>query len=252
MSNLSFLSNITLEPVVKVKTVKTPKALLPETADLRVFASGRIYPSEAFAKKHNLEFGPRIELANGKSVPSGNGLDIFRGTEWEMIKAQLPAGTDVLFIAVVPKAEAKVDLWGSCRYDENGVPKSSVFTQGVTTFSKERLVGMIEEVLGVTWEAVEYVDLVVDETIVMKSPNNLYYLPKLVSSGENKGQDDIARRENLVVNPLVLATDVPSVTKDTPELEDAKDAEDITTFVAEESTTTNDWAAALGAPEAVK
>jgi hypothetical protein len=207
MSNLDFLSNVTLE-TVKVETKKVSTDKLPIKADIRVFANGKVYPSIAFAAKHALDFVPRVNVAEEGQpenlVLVGNGLDIFRSSDWGMIADKLPK--EILFVAVVPKAEPKVDMWGSCKYDKDtGEPKSSILTQGSNTFAKTVLVGYLENVLGVVWEAVEYVDLVVVTEHTMTSSNNVYHLPKTVSTGTRKGEADSVRRENLSIHPLVLA-----------------------------------------------
>ena len=207
MSNLDFLSNVTLETVkVEAKKVSTDK--LPTNGDIRVFANGKVYPSIEFAAKHSLDFVPRVNVAEEGQpenlVLVGNGLDIFRSSDWGMIADTLPK--EILFVAVVPKAEPKVDMWGSCKYDkETGEPKSSILTQGSNTFAKTVLVGYLENVLGVVWEAVEYVDLVVVTEHTMTSSNNVYHLPKTISTGARKGEPDSVRRENLFIHPLVLA-----------------------------------------------
>lgn len=207
MSNdLSFLSNITLKEV-PVKVAKTSsKYKAPEDADLRVYASGKIFPSQEFVDKYNLEYGPREEVVEeGKTtaVVVGNGLDIFKSSDWPMVEGMLPQ--EMLFITVVPKNEPKVDLWGSCKYDDKGNPKSSVMTQGSNSFAKNNLVGYIADVLGVSWEAVEYVDLVMATEHPVRSQRGVYHLPKTITSGPRKGHPDVIRRENIDVFALVLA-----------------------------------------------
>ena len=137
MMDLSFLDDVKLEVVKSTSKVKTATPKLPVEADLRVFSSGRVYPSEAFAAEFNLEFQTK-EAVEGTSTPTivvGNGLDIFSSKRWGMIAGKLPQ--DLIFIAAVSKALPKVDMWASTKYDKiTGEPGNSVFTQGASTFSK--------------------------------------------------------------------------------------------------------------------
>jgi len=204
--DLSFLKDVKLEPVKKqsIKKLATPK--LPTEGDLRVFANGRVYPSEEFAKKAGLEYVPRtITVVEGKKDQVnifGSGLEIFSSIDWGMVMGKLPQ--EVIFCAVVPKSLAKVDMWSSTKYDENNEPKASVLTQGVNTFAKDRLVPMLTQVYGIDWEVTEFVDLKVVEDTVMSSETDTYHLPKVVMSGKDKGKADYIRRENLTINPLVV------------------------------------------------
>lgn len=204
--NLDFLKNVKLEAVDKA----TPKArvtviTLPEEADLRIFKNGRVYPSVAYAEKHALEFVPKENIADKdepeKLIIMGNGLDIFSSKDWSMIGDIEQA---ILFCAVVPKSSPKVDMWASTKYEEDNTPKASVFTQGTNTFAKTRLIPMLADVYGVNWDTTAFVDLKIVEEQPMVSANGYYVVPKIVSTGNRKGQPDYIRRENLTVCPLVV------------------------------------------------
>ena len=144
-----------------------------------------------------------------------------------------------VFAAVVPKDSSKVDLWGSCRFDEDGNPKSSVLTQGSNTFAKNTLFPLITEAYNVNWEEVEYVDLVMDPEHTVKSANNIYYIPKKVVSGPRKGQDDVVRRENINVMPLILmpspdelvVNEATTVTEPQTEVEDVITQDTVNEFL---------------------
>lgn len=223
---LDFLKDATVEAVSTTQTrgggVAKPK--LPENADLRLFASGRIYPSKAFAEKYELEFVPKVnrtpEDMNATLEVVGNGMDIFSSNDWGMVQLE----KEVIFACMVPKAAAKVDMWASTSYDkESGEPKASVFTQGANTFAKKRLVGMIADAYGIDWTKVEYVDLTfaTQAEYQMISPNGLYNLPKLVAAGENKGKATYIRRENVNIFPLIVAEVKEVEVKDAPKTEAA-------------------------------
>jgi len=217
--NLDFLNDIKLDAVTPKTTVKrtaTPK--LPENADLRVFANGKIYPSKAFVEANNLEYQPKSTSEDGITTVPGAGVDIFDSTRWGMIMGKLPQ--ELVFCAIVPrtqpngKATPKIDLFGSCTYDEKGQPKASVYTQGAGTYGKKEMLNTLAKVYGIDWETTAYVDLKMDTEHTIKSPNNVYHLPKRVSSGAHKGEDTYIRRENLSIHPLVVAEVKPKEGKD--------------------------------------
>lgn len=262
--DLSFLSDVKLEAVKKVAPkgkLQTPK--LPEKADLRLFANGGIYPSKTFAAKHDLEFIPKTakEGDDKATIINGNGLEVFSSKEWGMLQGKLPQ--EVIFCAPVAKSLAKVDMWASTKYDENNQPKASVFTQGINTFAKKRLVPMVTEIYGINWDEVEYVDLTVVEEQVISSENGLYHLPKIVSTGEHKGKADYIRRENITICPLIVSSTQPKVAIDAlasdeqPDLDESSEDVNESKEVKDESSGKEDaekdvendpdWAKKLGA-----
>jgi hypothetical protein len=220
LMDLSFLQNVEVEAVKKTaakERVSTPK--LPEDADLRVFGNGNVYPSEKFAEENGLEFVAReieaspVEGKKDKLIVGGNGLDVFSSLKWGAVMGKLP--TEIVFLAVVSKSEAKVDMFASTKYNEDQTPKASVFTQGASVFSKKILVPMLAEIYNIDWETVLYVDLVVVPENTMRSPNGVYQLPKIVSSGKFAGEDDYVRRENIDIMPLIVKN---TVNKDVKEV----------------------------------
>lgn len=251
MMNLDFLTDITIEAVKKpTKTKKVSAPKLPESADLRVFGSGRVYPSETFAKEGNLEFQGRTVLEDGTLSPvMGNGLDIFSSKKWGMIAGKLPS--ELIFVSTAPKSEAKVDMWASTKYDKvTGEPGSSVFTQGASTFSKTILVDMLADIYGIDWSIVSYVDLTVSRENVIASPDGIYHLPKIVSGGAHKGEDTYVRRENITICPLVITH--TEMQETAPVMDPAEPAvmdkaiADATEPVAKTEAPDEDWAAKLG------
>ena len=214
--NLDFLNNVELDTVAPKAKVATPK--LPVDADIRVFANGRVYPSEAFAKEFALEFVKKaVDSLSGTTYVVGNGLDIFDSKRWGAIKGKLPQ--ELIFISAVPKGVAKVDMWGSTSYDDKGEPKASVLTQGSNTFAKKQLVPMLADIYGINWETTVYVDLKVDREHTISSPTGIYHLPKLISGGKHKGEDTYIRREFIVVNPLTVEHKEEKEAKDAKQLD---------------------------------
>ena len=245
--NLDFLKNVKLEAVDKA-TPKTRVAVvtLPTEADMRVFKNGKVYPSKAYAEKHELEFVPKQNIAKDgepeNMVIVGNGMDIFSSKEWAMI-GDLPQA--VIFCAIVPKSSAKVDMWASTKYEEDNTPKASVYEQGANSFSKARLLPMLADIYGVNWDTTAYVDLQVVEDQPMVSANGYYIIPKIVSTGSRKGEPDYIRRENLTICPLVVAH------TETVEPKEEKPADVIAEKKAVAPGEEVDWSEALGSSDTI-
>ena len=192
--NFDFLKNVTLTvPETSAKTTsKVDKN--PTGMKLRVYASGKVYPSQELVDALNLEY------CSKESDSVNNGLDVFKSIDWGMFP-QIP-GQDFIFVCAVPKSSAKVDMFGQVGYNEDGTPKVSVMEQGGGTFGKE-LVDMIETVYGITIEKGQFIDLELKTDVVIKSPNDVYFIPKTVSRGEKKGEVTVVRREYVNVMPLI-------------------------------------------------
>ena len=220
--DLSFLSDIKLEPVSKAKAKVEIVKLPGDDAHIRVFGSGKVFPSKAFALGGALEFVPKaVVLEGSKPEVIGNGFDIFSSEEWGMLQGKLPQ--PVLFCYVIPKSYAKVDLWANTKYAEDGTPKASVFTQGTSVFSKGQLLKIISEAYEIDWNKVDYVDMVilVDQPVV--HPLGIYDIPKIVSGGAKKGTITHIRRQNVTVCPLVIKhtefLKIPKTPSEAPVLE---------------------------------
>lgn len=193
--NLDFLKNVVVETPETVKTPRVAKDKNPTGGlILRVFKSGKVYPSEELVQHYDLQY------KNRNSSDQGYALDVFSSKNWAQFPADAPE--NYIFINSVRRGSPKADLFASCGYDDNGEPKSDVMTQGGGSFGKS-LVEMVESTLNITIE--DYVDLTVDTSIAIPSSTGVYYLPKVVSRGENKGKIDAVRRENVVINPVILS-----------------------------------------------
>ena len=200
--NFDFLKNVTLTvPETSAKTTsKVDKN--PTGMKLRVYASGRVYPSQELVDALNLEY------CSKESDSVNNGLDVFKSIDWGMFP-QIP-GQDFIFVCAVPKSSAKVDMFGQVGYNEDGTPKVSVMEQGGGTFGKE-LVDMIKSVYGITIEKGQFIDLELKTDVVIKSPNDVYFIPKTVARGEKKGEITVIRREYVNVMPLIPVVESETV-----------------------------------------
>lgn len=209
--NLGFLNKVVVKGEVKVSQRSLKDKAPAAGSDLRVYHTGAVYPSEEFAKLFNLEYQPKIEV-EGKGLVYGEnpgmGLDIFRSSDYASIESEQP----FLVIAAVSRKQGKIDVFRGCEYDMEGKPKSSVFTQGATSFGKEELISMLEEMYNVTLDkdTKPYVDLKVvgsgdglDMPWVNLNGSAVYHVPKKVSRGKLKGETSYVRREHLLLWALV-------------------------------------------------
>jgi hypothetical protein len=181
----------------KETTRRTSKEKNPIFSELRIYWDGSIYPSAKAVETWNLEY------PSSTAAVKGNGFDVIDSRKFTNTAAST---TPFLMITAIPKNEAKIDIFGSCRYD--GIaPMSSVMTQGSNTFG-ETLLTMLKEVYGTVVEKGDYVDLdiIVDNELaesLATSTNNIYHIPKTISRGPDKGTQSYTRRENLTMNILI-------------------------------------------------
>lgn len=230
MSILAFLQTIKVEEVAAnapssrgVSKEWNPPA---DTLRIRVWNNGQVYPSKALVDKFDLEYKTAIitktdvplkegevlaegekpkvkrtyEYANG----AGNGFDVISSLEWGQYKAA-PDSPNFMAIAVVPKTEPKVDLFGNTKFKDDGTPTATVLEQGSSSYGKDTLLPMLETVYGVKLKSEEnpdapaFVDMQIDDSFDLKQlvPNGVFLFPKTVVRGEDKGKADFVRRENV-------------------------------------------------------
>lgn len=192
MNDLSFLSNFSLPAGdQKIRVEHKKQEHIPVNgADLRVFRDGRVYPSQALVDKYNLEYQPK-----GAEVP-GFGLDVVDSIQWAMYPKGAPR---VVFVAAVSRHLPKVDLFHRTTYNEDGTPVNTVQTQGNKNI---QLVESLKAVGLFANEADRFVDLRVATEYPVTSPDGIYYLPKTVERGSDKGKPTYQKRENITLYPL--------------------------------------------------
>lgn len=180
----------------------------PASADIRLFADGRVYPSVELVKEFNLEYCKK------DSADTEMGFDVFETHHWGQYQSAKKAYEkrtgrkmpEMLIISPVSKHSPKVSLFGSTTYDKDGKPKSSVLSQGAATFGKE-LIDMINTVEGedVFEDGKMFVDLKINrDQPLPKTRNGIYNIPKKVTKGKNAGKISYTRRENTEFYPLTL------------------------------------------------
>lgn len=215
MKGLDFLKKASLaaNEVVKPATARTStaKARTPETADIRVFKDGSVFPSVALIKEFDLQY--RAKDVEDK----GNGFDVFKSADFPNTE-KWSAEQRIIFIACVGKSEGKLDLFGRTTYDEAGAA-SDVLTQGATTFGKQ-LLEYIKEVYNEEPNEQGFIDLVIARDNGMNTDTGKYYIPKTISRGEEKGGSTVVTRENITLYPLVPASWADGTEDEAPEQEE--------------------------------
>ena len=211
--NLDFLKNVDVKEIAvqakasRVSLNKTPK----DGADFRVYKNGKMFAHPDTTEGFNLEFAPKED-----GVLVGCGLDIFQSKDWPMIAID----ENMLFVGIVPReGNSKIDVYGNTGYNEDGTPKRSVMSNSVQSFVKESLIPMLEELYGVNFEEVDFVDLVIQTDFPIVSPNGVYAIPKVVSKGKNKGESTLKARKDILVCPLTLLEE--SIESNQVDLEDS-------------------------------
>lgn len=207
--NLDALKNVTLETVIK--PTKVAKVKTPKIGDIKVFKNGSIFYSEEF-HKHVMD----------------SGLDFINATEWNMYKKQLEVGAPkCVFICITPLSEPKLSAKVDVRTRK---PEDTGVVAGV----KKNLIPMLQELYGLDSEF-DSVELKVNfDYALPESENNIYYIPKAIVSGADKGKPDSVRRENVTFWPLTIVSTDPEVI---PEAEIAEEvvSEEVVTEVPIES-----------------
>lgn len=186
-----FLKNLKVKESISAPAPKVTRS--PEGLSLRVFPSGKVYPSVALIDKFKLEYGVSGEC----------GIDFFSSRDWPAYPKEAPG---VVFITFVPRGEPKIDLFASRRSED-----TSVLTQGpvadglyemvLETYGKKQ--GFSEEEL----KSKPYIDIYVMENFALNTENGIYLLPKKIMRGERKGEAQYLRRENITLYPLSLTVE---------------------------------------------
>ena len=260
MSLLNFLQSSKVEEVVPGTRAGGPtgprkqRQPNPSIVAVRLWRDGSVYPSTAAIAKFDLGYKDatitkeKIPLKDGETVQklknvyafpngTGNGFDVVDSRVWDQFKAAADGG--MLFVVPTPKNAAKVDLFGTTNYMDDGKPKSTVEEQGAKTFGTEVLIPAVEQLYGIVFkvdaveaapaqpavpvsegveavkakpvveavagvDGVEYVDLVIfdklgDFNIVDTYSKKILHVPKRTIRGKDAGKSDYVRRENAVV-----------------------------------------------------
>lgn len=201
---LDFLKDVTVSaaPIAqKTAAPRVAKQRQPEgeVTTIRLFKDGSVYPSQHLVDLKGLEYGPRDE--NKKAV--GNGIDVIDSRD---MTSQFSSPTPFVGVAFVPRAEGRTDLFASCQYKGDDTPMSTVGTQGSTTYGKDQLIPLLQQVYGADFSFGEegYVDLqVLGADYELTSPDGRFFIFKTINRGPNKGKKDYAIRTNVSIYPLV-------------------------------------------------
>ncbi len=195
LKKASLVANEIVKPAVARTTVA--KNRNPENADIRIYKDGSVYPSAALVAEFDLTY-------RGKEETGGQAFDVFKSSDFPNTQSW-PEENRVIFIAALDRSEPKTDLFSGGKFNEDGTPTSDVLTQGSNSFGK----GLLEDIKAVYGEEPGedgYIDLVILRDFPFTNADNIYYVPKVVSRGEKKGESTIVRRENLTLYPLAPAS----------------------------------------------
>lgn len=227
---LDFLTTATVADVAESNVTRkggVRKQRNPEGMAIRVFKDGSVYPSQELVDEFNLEY----DRKDGNDP--GNGFDVI-DTD---LYPNFQVGKRILIISPVPKKAAKVDLFASTTYDEDGNPKALVTEQGSTTYGKAELVPALKNIYGIELnDEQRYVDLVLVANPTTNQPwelpngREVTFIPKRVSRGDAKGQITTIRRErpqfwallpsSLIEQPAAGETELPENEEDAEDLQD--------------------------------
>ncbi len=181
----SFLTGIKL---VDTNRQRAPKTNTPTGLTVRVMANGNVYPSPELVTRFNLEYTTK------DATDVRNGFDVVDSLEWAPT-ATLPR---MILFGVTRKKESKVDLFGTCRFNEDGTPKSSVLTQGLPS---ETLLNLVRS-MGYLTDDQKYVDLELVVEHPLTTEDGISNIPKVMERGEKKGEKTYERRENATYYPV--------------------------------------------------
>jgi len=195
---LDWLKNLVL---VDTGRIRAPKDKNPKGNSIRIFSDGSVYPGKELVDNFNLEYKTRGEL-------TGNGIDLINSKEWDLeIFQNQPA---VIIVGFTNKNNPKVDLFGTCRYNDDNTPKSSVLTQGAKS---EKLLELVKE-FGYLNDEQAYCDLVVltDHSIAFQ--DGIANIPKVYDRGTMKGTKTYQRRENETFYALITQEQFNEMNRD--------------------------------------
>lgn len=225
MTNINFDFLAGLEPVTIEKQVKEKVSRVipknPEGMKLRIFKDGSVYPSQELVDAFDLEY-----QVKGFDQFNQMGFDVFSSSNWGQMQKGV---TPFVCIVAVPKSEAKLDLFKSVDYNEDGTPKKSVLNQGS---KRPEIIEMLREVYNLPEQGVldnlpysedtmsftavdklfgskNYVDLEVVVDTQVFPELNAYYIPKILKKGLRAGQQSYEERaKGTAIYPLVISMEV--------------------------------------------
>lgn len=195
--NYNFFKNLTL---IDTGRTKTPKTKNPEGLTIRVNNDGSVYPSQELVDRFNLQYTSK------ENTLKGNGFDVIDSSQWKVFEN----APRLIVLGTADKSQPKVDLFASCKFNEDGTPKANVMTQGSLSII---LLDLVRE-LGYMNEDQKYVDLRIVDEHPVNMEDGLAYIPKTFERGEKKGQQDYMKRENstfFVLEPLEMNNVVTTV-----------------------------------------
>lgn len=214
-------------------TGRTSTITNPEGLTLRVFKDGRVLPGQELVDTFNLEYQNQVvgvdaatpeEATTILQAHVGNGIDIFMAYDLSSFPKELPNG---LLVTFTPKSEAKVNLFKTTEYSEDGTPKSSVMSQfkvAASSFGKNSLIPMLEVVLNKGKEEIfkesKFIDLEVLPEAQLPIAGDHLWIPKKKSRGQDAGQLQLSKRDKQPVMVLSILAQEETLTEQDNSVED--------------------------------
>lgn len=187
MFNFGFEA-VELKEVVKATRVGFKAEAPANSNHMRVYGNGSVMLGSTLVESFNLNYQPK------DSETPGNALDIFRSTKWYQLSQ--PLAHEAILACLVSRSEPKTSAPSHPRYNKEGeVLKQVTDSTSFGAYGKE-FVGLLKDVYGIDLQGTEYVDLAFQGT-PLKVENGIYMIPKVVTSGKEKGKDTYVRREGV-------------------------------------------------------
>lgn len=187
MFNFGFEA-VELKEVVKATRVGFKAEAPANSNHMRVYGNGSVMLGSTLVESFNLNYQPK------DSETPGNALDIFRSTKWCQLSQ--PLAHEAILACLVSRSEPKTSAPSHPRYNKEGeVLKQVTDSTSFGAYGKE-FVGLLKDVYGIDLQGTEYVDLAFQGT-PLKVENGIYMIPKVVTSGKEKGKDTYVRREGV-------------------------------------------------------
>lgn len=171
--DFSFLKNLD-QVLVETPKAKKEKVVYPIEGDFRVKANGTIL------------FTPEFEKRIGSKVTSEGiitkWLDVVFSDEWH----QYPKDAPKVCLMVIN--------------DQDKPLKADIKAQGKITYIQEQFIPKAEVFWDISFEERGFIDFKVETE---GAPIKIALIPKVVARGELKGSPDYARRENIIMYPVI-------------------------------------------------
>lgn len=192
MGNFNFLDGMLFADDKPNK--KCPEKNLEGLA-IRIYENGELIPSKDLCNEFNLEYGEGT-----------NGVDMFLSHQWGAYPKEQP---NFLIFTPVSRTESKISLFN--RDKESSIMESKHKAPWLVEYIKTLVPTAFQgpDSNGSVMKRHRYVDLTIEKSKPITTENNIYYVPKLVERGKDKGKETYVKREHLTLYPVNMPRPVP-------------------------------------------